>query len=96
MVHDPEEASRPYFSKVTSTGANFTANVIPNAPGNTRLIAFAGDSTDVYHKRTAQKAEPFVPAKHVLGARAAMLYDPDCHSGEALKRPGTPLAAAPT
>lgn len=96
VVHDPEEASRPYFSKATPAAANFTANVIPHVPGNARLIGFAGDFYDVYHKRTAQKAEPFDPAKHVLGARAAMLNDPDCHFGQAHSNPGTPLAAAST
>ena len=93
VVHDLEEADRPYFSKVTAASANFTANVIPNAPGNTRLVAFAGDFYDATNRRTAQKAEPFDRTKHVLGARAAMLNDPDCHCHKAFKDPKTPYAA---
>jgi len=93
VVYDREEVKRPYFSKVTATSANFTSNVIPNAPKNARLVVFASDFYDITNKRTAQKAEPYNKAKHILGARAAMLNDPDCHFGEGLVQPGTPLAA---
>ena len=82
VIHDPEEANQPYFSKVTSRTANFTSNLITNVPPHARLIAFANDFYDVYDKRTAQKTEPYDPSKHVRGCRAALLNDKDCHFGE--------------
>ena len=90
VLHDPEDAKAPYFSKVNAASANFEKNYISNVPKNARMVAFANDFYAVYKKRTAQKNEPFDPAKHARGCRAAMSNDRDCYFGEKFENDPNP------
>ena len=87
ILHDPESPGvAPYFTK---TDSGFSSNLITNTPedGQTRLIIFANDFYSVSDKRAdawVDPTDPFDPAKHVLGCRAAWIEgkDTDWHIGE--------------
>ncbi|MFQ5498509.1 MAG: OmpA family protein [Candidatus Zixiibacteriota bacterium] len=78
VLYKPESANAPYFTK-----HEFKSNLITDIPtdGQTRMVAFANDFYHVYSRRAGQGADPFDPAKHVRGCRAARLEDTDWHVG---------------
>lgn len=70
-------ASHPYFSDI-----DFSKNLIPFIPEKekiTRFIIFCSTFYDIYEKRTKKIAQFKFEQGHVLGARAAVKYDPSIH-----------------
>ncbi|MCB2229517.1 hypothetical protein KQH82_02295 [bacterium] len=60
-------------------------NFVATTPGNLRAVVFCTSFYDVTNKRTVRNDRFNAAAGHVLGARAAILNDPDCHVIERVK-----------
>lgn len=63
-----------------SNAAGNAVNCIKDPPGGTRVVVFCHEFYDVTSKRTIHTDAAFDPARgHLLGARRAVLSDPDVH-----------------
>lgn len=88
----------------TSSIIRFQANAAGNAmnfikdpPGGTRVVVFCHEFYDVTAKRTVHTDAAFDPARgHILGARRAVLTDPDVHYKKViLQTDATPVVHNP-
>ncbi len=75
MLHNPDP------NLAIFTNQPFSANLVTDVPGNTRVVYFCNGFYDVYDKRSRASDPGFnFSANHVVGARLALLDDADVHA----------------